>query len=158
VVKQSTELPSFNGTELIVGIRPESLTDPASSGNAAEPGASLTAEVELVEVLGTEQLVHFQLDAQSIGSARPAVLASARSGERGVPGGRPPGLARPAVPASARSGDRGVPGGRPPGLAQPAGVARVSPRASIQPHGRTVLAVDTERLHFFDPATGAAIC
>jgi multiple sugar transport system ATP-binding protein len=108
VVKQSTELPSFNGTELIVGIRPESLTDPASSGTAAEPGASLTAEVELVEVLGTEQLVHFQLD----------------------------------VP---RFGD------------EPAGVARVDPRSRIQPHSHTMLVVDTERLHFFDPASGAAI-
>ena len=108
VVKQSTDLASFNGAELIVGIRPESLTDPASTGAAAVPGASLTAEVELVEVLGTEQLVHFQLDAR-------------------------------------RAGD------------EPAGVARVAPRSRIQPHSRTVLAVDTERLHFFDPATGAAI-
>jgi multiple sugar transport system ATP-binding protein len=108
VVKQSTELTSFNGAELIVGIRPEVLTDPASSGASAAPGASLTADVELVEVLGTEQLVHFQLDAERIGD-------------------------------------------------EPAGVARVAPRAAIQPHARTVLAVDTERLHFFDPATGAAI-
>jgi multiple sugar transport system ATP-binding protein len=108
VVKQSTDLSSFNGSELIVGLRPEALADPASAGSPAAPGASLTAEVELVEVLGTEQLVHFQLD----------------------------------VP---RAGD------------EPAGVARVSPRATIQPHGRAVLAVDTERLHFFDPATGAAI-
>ena len=108
VVKQSTELTSFNGAELIVGIRPEGLTDPASSGASAAPGASLTADVELVEVLGTEQLVHFQLDAERIGD-------------------------------------------------EPAGVARVAPRAAIQPHARTVLAVDTERLHFFDPASGAAI-
>ena len=108
VIKQSTELTSFNGTELIVGIRPEVLADPASAGTPAAAGASLTVDVELVEVLGTEQLVHFQLD----------------------------------VP---RAGD------------EPAGVARVSPRSTIQPHGRAVLAVDTERLHFFDPATGAAI-
>jgi multiple sugar transport system ATP-binding protein len=107
VVKQSTELTSYNGAELIVGIRPEGLTDPASTGAAAAPGASLTADVQLVEVLGTEQLVHFQLDVQRFGDG--------------------------------------------------AGVARVGPRARIQPHGRTVLAVDTERLHFFDPATGAAI-
>ncbi len=108
VVKQSTELTSFNGAELIVGIRPEVLTDPASTGASAAPGASLTADVALVEVLGTEQLVHFQLDAERIGD-------------------------------------------------EPAGVARVGPRATIQPHARTVLAVDTERLHFFDPANGAAI-
>ena len=108
MVKQSTDLASFTGAELIVGIRPEVLTDPAGTGTPAAPGGSLTADVALVEVLGTEQLVHFQLDAERIGD-------------------------------------------------EPAGVARVSPRAAIRPHTRAVLAVDTERLHFFDPATGAAI-
>jgi multiple sugar transport system ATP-binding protein len=108
VVKQSTELPAYHNTELIVGIRPEALTDPGSTGTPAAPGASLSTDVDLVEVLGTEQLVHFQLDAERIGG-------------------------------------------------EPAGVARVAPRAQIQPHSRVVLAVDTERLHFFDPATGAAI-
>ena len=71
VVKQSTELTSFNGAGLIVGIRPEVLTDPASTGAPAAPGASLTADVELVEVLGSEQLVHFQLDVPRAGDARP---------------------------------------------------------------------------------------
>jgi multiple sugar transport system ATP-binding protein len=127
VVKQSTELASFNGTELIVGIRPEVLADPASTGAPATAGASLTAEVELVEVLGTEQLVHFQLDVPRIGD-EPTALA---------PGDDPP-----------------EPPDRP---APPAGIARVSPRATITPHSRAVLAVDTERLHFFHPATGAAI-
>ncbi len=108
VVKQSSGLSSFNGAELVVGIRPECLTDPAGSRAAATPGSSLTAEVHLVEVLGTEKLVHFQLDTDRIGD-------------------------------------------------EPAGVARVGPRARIRPHGRTMLVVDTERLHFFDPATGAAI-
>ena len=37
------------------------------------------------------------------------------------------------------------------------GVARVDPRATIRPHAPAVLQVDVERLHFFDPATGAAI-
>ena len=36
---------------------------PAAAGAAAEPGASLTADVPLVEVLGSEQLVHFTIDA-----------------------------------------------------------------------------------------------
>ncbi|MGP7995867.1 MAG: hypothetical protein ACLPKI_00805 [Streptosporangiaceae bacterium] len=37
------------------------------------------------------------------------------------------------------------------------GSPSVDLRARIKPHSRTVLVVDTERLHFFDPATGAAI-
>ena len=37
------------------------------------------------------------------------------------------------------------------------GVARVDPRATIRAHAPAVLAVDVERLHFFDPATGTAI-
>ena len=37
------------------------------------------------------------------------------------------------------------------------GVARIDPRARIRPHTPAVLAVDVERLHFFDPATGRAI-
>ena len=108
VVKQTSGLAAFSGAELIVGIRPECLTDPATAGLAPDPGASLTAGVQLAEVLGTEQLVQFQLDA-------------------------------------ARLGD------------EPAGVARIGARARITPHSRTVFMVDTERLHFFDPATGAAI-
>ena len=37
------------------------------------------------------------------------------------------------------------------------GVARVDPRAAIRPHARRCWQVNVERLHFFDPATGAAI-
>ena len=37
------------------------------------------------------------------------------------------------------------------------GVARIDPRARIRPHTPAVLAVDVERLHFFDPATVLAI-
>jgi hypothetical protein len=37
------------------------------------------------------------------------------------------------------------------------GVARVDPRSAVRPHAPAVLQVDIERLHFFDPATGAAI-
>ena len=37
------------------------------------------------------------------------------------------------------------------------GAARVDPRSAIRAHGRRVLGVDTERLHFFDPDTGDAV-
>lgn len=41
--------------------------------------------------------------------------------------------------------------------AMASGVARVDPRAVVRPHAPAVLEVGVERLHFFDPATGAAI-
>jgi hypothetical protein len=88
-------------------------------GTAPEPEASLTVDVQLVEVLGSEQLVHFQLDA-------PANVAAESQGE---------------IVATAVA----------------SGVARIDPRARIRPHTPAVLAVDVERLHFFDPASGLAI-
>ncbi|MCU1491659.1 MAG: sn-glycerol-3-phosphate transporter ATP-binding protein UgpC, partial [Acidimicrobiaceae bacterium] len=36
-------------------------------------------------------------------------------------------------------------------------VARLSPRASVREGERAELAVDTDRLHFFDPETGLAV-
>ncbi len=63
----------------------------------------------------------------AIGGARGVVPPDRYSGDRGGPGGRPPGSAAveagraagvfPPSRRSARSGDRGGPGGRPPGLA-----------------------------------------
>jgi len=37
------------------------------------------------------------------------------------------------------------------------GVARISPRSVLHAGARAVLYVDTDQLHFFDPATGSAI-
>ena len=39
----------------------------------------------------------------------------------------------------------------------PNGVARVDPRAGVQAGSRVTFAVNTSRLHFFDPDTGNAI-
>ena len=56
--------------ELIVGIRPENLGLPDLRTGQPRPGASLTADVQLVEVLGSEQLVHFPLDARGSATSR----------------------------------------------------------------------------------------
>jgi multiple sugar transport system ATP-binding protein len=66
VVKRVSGLAAFGGGTVIVGIRPESLADPAAAGGAAEPGTRLSADVHLVEVLGSEQLVHFTVDARRV--------------------------------------------------------------------------------------------
>jgi multiple sugar transport system ATP-binding protein len=37
------------------------------------------------------------------------------------------------------------------------GVARTAPRSELKAGSRATFAVDTERLHFFDPDSGSAI-
>jgi multiple sugar transport system ATP-binding protein len=124
VLKRNPDLGSYQGREVILGIRPEHLSDPAHSGAAPEPGTALAADVDYVEVLGSEQLVHFTIDARKVR-------------EETVPAGTDQGEI---VSASVAEG-----------------VARVDPRSAIRARGRAIFGVDTERLHFFDPATGAAI-
>ncbi len=60
-------LKRYGGRSLVVGIRPEDL----SASSNQHPGETLTGDVELVEALGSELLVHFLIDA-------PAVLAEGR--------------------------------------------------------------------------------
>ena len=137
VLKRVTGLAARHGGSVIVGIRPESLADPA--GTVPEPGTTLSVDVQLVEVLGSEQLVHFHLDARRVreeaelrghlnAAQDPSAAAVAAESQGEI------------VAATVSSG-----------------VARVGPRATIRPHAPAVLAVDVERLHFFDPATGTAI-
>ena len=66
VMRQNPRLARYQGRAVIAGIRPEHLVDQAILGTAPEPGASLTATVDLVEVLGSEQLVHFTIDAPGV--------------------------------------------------------------------------------------------
>jgi multiple sugar transport system ATP-binding protein len=59
-------LTAYRGRPVIVGIRPEDL----SIGNGDPTAAILRGDVELVEALGSEQLVHFRTDAAMIRSDR----------------------------------------------------------------------------------------
>jgi multiple sugar transport system ATP-binding protein len=54
-------LAGYGGRSLVVGIRPEHL--PAVDG---QDGPELHGDVDLVEALGSEQLVHFTLDARRV--------------------------------------------------------------------------------------------
>jgi multiple sugar transport system ATP-binding protein len=90
---QRPELAAFAGRPLILGVRPENL--PAANGTH---GPELTADVELVEALGSELQVHFSIDAKRVlaeghteseelissgaGVARVAPHVPAKAGER----------------------------------------------------------------------------
>jgi multiple sugar transport system ATP-binding protein len=139
VLKRVSGLAAGHGGSVIVGIRPESLADPGSAVTAPEPGTTLSVDVQLVEVLGSEQLVHFRLDAR-------------RVREEAELRGQLNAAQDPSAAALAPESQ-----GEIVAAAVASGVARVDPRARIRPHASAVLAVDVERLHFFDPATGTAI-
>ncbi len=58
------ELGAYKDRKTVVlGVRPEHLSDAALAGTAAEPGTTLVVDVELIEALGNELQVHFLIDA-----------------------------------------------------------------------------------------------
>jgi len=131
VLQRNPALAAYLGRSVVVGIRPEHLSDPARSGAsdaAPRPGPRLSVDVDYVEVLGSEQLVHFTIDARRVQEETEARDQSAEADQGGI--------------VAATGSD---------------GVARIDARSVIQGRGRAVFGVDVERLHFFDLATGTAI-
>ena len=116
-------LKRFTGRPLVIGIRPEDL----SIGTSDASKASIAGEVELVEALGSELLIHFQTD---------ALMVRAEGG--------------PAVstiePASSGDDEDEV-----------SFVARIAPRLKVVAGDQVRFEFSTERLEFFDYDTGVAI-
>ena len=89
-------LRGYEGKKLVVGLRPEHL--PAESSEATGP--KLVGDVELVEALGSEQVVHFTIDANRVmaeGAVDKDEAAALTSGE---------GVARVAAKTAVKPGDR----------------------------------------------------
>jgi multiple sugar transport system ATP-binding protein len=119
-------LEAGRGRKLVAGIRPEDLT--VADGETADQQATLTALVELVELLGNESLVHFSTDATRV---------------RNNTGGA-------WTPDATAHGEI-------VGASAAEGVARIDPRVPVATGDRVALVVDVERIHFFDAETGATI-
>jgi multiple sugar transport system ATP-binding protein len=118
-------LGAGNRAQVVVGIRPEHLLIGSHSNHQR-----LAADVELVESLGNEQLVHFTIDA-----------ARVREDVEPIDSGDP---------ELAASGEIA-------GASFVQGVARVDPEAPIRSGERVEFSVDVSRLHLFAPETGAAL-
>ncbi len=142
---QRSALASYRGKQIVVGIRPEDLADAAlassdgggrpreGEGRGSPPGDGnrrLQGEVDLVEALGAEKLVHFRIDASRL-QAGDARLGTDEDTELS-------------------SGEIGQ-------ATTAAGVARVPPRSEIKRGARAVFEVAVERLHLFDPDSGDAL-
>ena len=84
-------------------------------------------QAELVESLGNESLVHFSTDARMVRNRGGVFTADADAS------------------------------GEIAGAAATEGIARIDPRVAVAVGDQLALAVDVDRLHFFDAETGDAI-
>jgi multiple sugar transport system ATP-binding protein len=127
VLSQRPGLSRFAGRDVIIGIRPEDLEDAALSGETP-PDRRIRGTVQLREALGSEIMVHLEVD------ARPAVTEEVRE------------LAEDAGGAGFEQREGGA-----------TVVGRFSSRSRVRAGEETEVSVDTRQLHFFDPETGLGI-
>jgi multiple sugar transport system ATP-binding protein len=132
VLGQRPDLRGYDGREIVLGIRPEDMEDASLVAEAA-PGSRIGATVELVEALGSDVVIHFTIDAP------PAITEDVKELAHDVGVEH---LER--VQQEAEVGKSTV-------------TARLSPRTRARPGDTIELAVDTARLHFFDPDDGSGI-
>jgi multiple sugar transport system ATP-binding protein len=69
-------LRNYDGKKMIIGIRPEDFEDAALAGNVRD-GSTLKSDVQLIEALGSEIMVHFQLDTPRVDSGDPDAVEEA---------------------------------------------------------------------------------
>ena len=127
VLQRSPKLHEHATDEVVVGIRPEDFSSPEQSGSDGH--SQLDVNIARAESLGSELIVYFEpLD-----------------------GSRSNGEALKTHELVAEATDQ-VPGETPRLL-----TARLSRTASVRDAGRARLAVDLDRLYFFDAKTGDAL-
>jgi multiple sugar transport system ATP-binding protein len=125
--EQRRAVESAKDRELIVGIRPEDFEDAALVREHRDRGATTRAKVDVVESMGSELYVHFQVSGQASSAELEELAADAGSAE--VPG--------------AADGSQAV--------------ARLDPESKVREGAESELWFDTDRLYLFDPASGRAL-
>jgi multiple sugar transport system ATP-binding protein len=125
-------LRSFEGRDLILGIRPEALED-AEVVTDAPADRRLAGQVELRESLGSEIVAHVGIDARQAETEDVRELA-------GALGTEPGGGAKLATETE-----------------EAVITARFDPRSNAREGSPVEMVVDTRGLHFFDPETSLGI-
>jgi multiple sugar transport system ATP-binding protein len=93
VLAMKPALKKYANSRIVVGIRPESLNAPGPQTQKGDDDVSLAGEVDLVEALGSELLVHFSTDAVRV-EAEGAVSEDAEGLDAGLIAQRGAGVAR----------------------------------------------------------------
>jgi len=122
-----------DGSSVIVGVRPEAISDAAEREGEHPTDAELEAVPTLCEAIGSDVYVHFTIDAPPVLTEDIRELAA----DTGVEA-----LEELEAHADQRRTEW---------------VGRVSPRSTAREGEPIRLALDTRQLHFFDPGTGDAI-
>src|SRR3954452_7166866 len=113
------------GRQLIAGIRPESFEDASLMSNVSDPGITFRAHIEVLESMGSELYAHFTVQSEAVQSKELDELAA----------------------------DAG--GGEVPSSEEGRTVARLDPASRVRQGEEAELWVNAERLHLFDPQSGA---
>jgi multiple sugar transport system ATP-binding protein len=113
--------------DVIVGVRPEDVHDARSV--SGDTFARFPAQIDRVEALGSNLLAHFHIDAEPPKTASVAAAAGGELLEEA-----------PVVEASGA-----------------AFIATFEPRAAVRVGDSVEVAIDTRRLHFFDPQTETSL-
>jgi multiple sugar transport system ATP-binding protein len=121
-------LAGYVGKPIAVGIRPE---DMVQASDTAATANVLHATAELTEALGSDLLVHSGIDIEPVETEDTKELARDAGADDGGPAATTRFLSTL--------------------------VGRFSPRARIQEGDQIRIAIDTDRLHFFDLDTGRSI-
>jgi len=118
-------LENHMNRQLVIGVRPSNMEAAAVAGSSAE--RSLTAKVEVTEMLGADTYIHFDIDSPPV--VTPDIEELLADTGRDVES----------------LGD------------QTSFVARVSPDVQVKQGDQIELVIDTDKLHFFDPEGGYRI-
>jgi multiple sugar transport system ATP-binding protein len=133
-IERHSGLERFEGRSVALGIRPEDMEDAALVSEGA-PGRRLSVVCDIREDMGSEVYVHFNVAAQPVATKEVLeahVIEATEDAE-----------ARAAAEQARGSGAHFV--------------ARLDRTTSAKEREKLELAVDVERLHFFDAETGFAI-
>ncbi|MGH2786950.1 MAG: ABC transporter ATP-binding protein [Actinomycetota bacterium] len=125
-------LHDYAGKEVIVGIRPQDFED-ASLKSDAPADSRIKVKIDLVEAIGTETLVHFDVDAPIVLTDDMRELAQDIGGEEAE-----------RLEQKAKEGHNEF-------------VAQLDPKTRINRGDSVELVVDTTRLHFFDTKSSDGI-
>ncbi len=138
VLAERPAVRAYEGERVIIGIRPENMEDASIMPNIPED-RRMKVEILLREALGAEVLVHFAIDAPPVLTEDTRELVGEQSGP----------MAQTSV--AVQDLERAVE------IGTSTFVARLDPRTNAALRQTLELAVDTARLHFFDPESGLGI-